>query len=236
MSLGWLTNLYSWLRGVYAVSVVTDSTAAGEATPVPPPGKGERLTAAACELVYRQGVARTTLADIAQAGDVLVGNLYYYFKSKDDIVAAIVRAHAHQLTSALTALERRHRGPRARLKALVDVLAERRESIAQHGCRYGTLASELAKRAEGSDPLAALLMQIPIDWAEQQFRAMGRRDAHDLAVDLVASYQGSAVLSNALGQPELMARQARRLQRWIDVLATSADRPARPTGEKAGPA
>jgi hypothetical protein len=48
-------------------------------------------------------------------------------------------------------------------------------------------------------------MQIPLGWAEQQFRAMGRRDARDLAVELVASYQGSAVLTSALGQPELMA-------------------------------
>jgi hypothetical protein len=75
-------------------------------------------------------------------------------------------------------------------------------------------------------------MQIPLDWAEQQFRAMGRRDAPDLAVELVASYQGSAVLSNALGQPELMARQARRLERWIDVLATSTDVPRRRAAEK----
>ena len=47
---------------------------------------------------------------------------------------------------------------------------------------------------------------------------MGRRDAPDLAVELLASYQGSAVLTNALGQPELMARQARRLEKWIAAL------------------
>ena len=34
------------------------------------------------------------------------------------------------------------------------------------------------------------------------------------------SYQGSAVLTNALGQPELMARQARRLEKWIEALNT----------------
>ena len=61
-------------------------------------------------------------------------------------------------------------------------------------------------------------MQIPLVWAEEQFRAMGRRDAHDLAIELVASYQGSAILTSALGQPELMARQARRLQRRIEAL------------------
>lgn len=183
------------------------------------PGKRDRLVAAACELVYRQGVERTTLADIAQAADVQVGNVYYYyFKTKDDIIGAVVQTRGDQLESTLAELERRHRSPKTRLKALMGVLAEQADSTAQYGCPYGTLSTELAKRADRSDPLAAPLMQILLDWAEQQFRAMGRRDAHDLAVELVASHEGSAVLSNALGQPGLMARQARRLQRWIEAL------------------
>jgi AcrR family transcriptional regulator len=201
--------------------VITNSTQAeqaGEAAPAMRPGKRERLVAAARELVYRQGVAHTTLADIGQAADVLVGNLYYYFKTKDDIIAAVVQTHRDQLESTLAELDRRHRSPKARLKALVDLLAERADATAQHGCPYGTLSSELAKQAEGSDPLAAPLMQIMLDWAEQQFRAIGRRDAHDLAIELVASYEGTAVLTNALRQPELMTRQAQRLKNWIGAL------------------
>jgi AcrR family transcriptional regulator len=197
---------------------MTDSGQVGEAASVARPGKRQRLVAAACELVYRQGVAHTTLADIAQAADVPVGNVYYYFKTKDDIIGAVVQAHGDRLESTLAELERRHRSPKARLKALMGVLAERADSTAQYGCPYGTLCSELAKGADGSDPLAAPLMLILLDWAEQQFRAMGRRDAHDLAVELVASYEGSAVITSALGEPELMARQARRLQRWIEAL------------------
>jgi AcrR family transcriptional regulator len=213
-----MTNIHRDPGDVYTVSEMTDSGQVGEAASVARPGKRERLVAAACELVYRQGVAGTTLAHIAQAADVPVGNVYYYFKTKDDIIGAVVQAHGDRLESTLAELERRHRSPKARLKALVGVLAERADSIAQYGCRYGTLCSELAKRADGSDPLASPLMQILLDWAERQFRAMGRRDAHDLAVELVASYQGSAVLTSAFGQPELMARQARRLQRWIEAL------------------
>jgi TetR/AcrR family transcriptional regulator, transcriptional repressor for nem operon len=200
---------------------MTDSTPrakVGGAHAVTPPGKRERLVAAASELVYRQGVARTTLADIAHAADVPLGNVYYYFKTKDDIIAAVVQAHGERLESTLTELEQRHRSPRARLKALVGVLAERADETARYGCPYGTLSSELVKGAEAPDPLATPLMQIPLDWAEQQFRALRRRDAHDLAVELVAAYQGSAVLASTLGQPELMARQARRLQRWIEAL------------------
>ena len=193
------------------MSVVTDSVKAR-------PGKRDRLVAAACELVYRQGVDRTTLANLATAADVPLGNVYYYFKTKDDIIAAVVRSRADELTSELAELERRHRSPRTRLKSLMGLLAERADSTAQFGCPYGTLSSELAKRAEGSDPLAAPLMRILLDWTEQQFRAMGRRDAADLAVELVAGYEGSAVLSNALGAPDIMARHARRLERWIEAL------------------
>jgi AcrR family transcriptional regulator len=176
------------------------------------------LVAAARDLIYRRGSARTTLAEIAQAADVPLGNVYYYFKTKDDIVGAVVQSHADQLRSTLAQLERRHRRPKARLKALVEVLAAPAESTARYGCPYGTLCTELAKLDAGSSALTAPLMQIPIDWAEQQFSAMGRRDAADLAVELVTSYQGSAVLTSALGRPELIAREGRRLRRWIETL------------------
>lgn len=179
---------------------------------------------AACDLVHRQGVERTTLADIAEAADVPAGNVYYYFKTKNDIVAAVVQTHVEQIESSLALLEQRHRSPKTRLKGLVGVVARQGDSIAHYGCPYGSLCSELAKRAEGSEPLAAQLMQMLLDWAEQQFRSMGRRDAHDLAVELVAAYQGGAVLANALGRPEILARQARRLERWIDTLPAGNER------------
>lgn len=63
------------------------------------------------------------------------------------------------------------------------------------------------------------MLRLPIDWAEQQFRLMGRRDARDLAVAMIASYEGIALLTNTFRDPELMTREERRLERWIDSLA-----------------
>lgn len=185
------------------------------------PGKRERLVSAARELVYLKGIAGTSLALIAEAADVPVGNVYYYFKTKDDIVNAVVHLYEQQLRELIEELERRHRSPRARLKAFVHVLAERAVEAAdeygpQFGCPYGTLSTELAKKPDVPDEVAGKLMRIQLDWAEEQFRAMGRRDARDLALELLAAYQGSAVLTATLGQTDLMSRQARRLQRWID--------------------
>jgi TetR/AcrR family transcriptional regulator, transcriptional repressor for nem operon len=181
-------------------------------------GKRERLVAGAREVIHQHGVEKTTIADIAQAAGVPVGNVYYYSKTKDELVGAAIESHAHEVRTLLESLER-HRSPQARLKALVRELTAQRELAAEYGCPLGSLCSELDKRSDGLDRSCAELLRLPVDWAEQQFRQMGRRDARDLAVAMIASYQGIALLTNTFRDPGLMAREARRLERWIDSLA-----------------
>jgi AcrR family transcriptional regulator len=185
--------------------------------------KRERLVAAAHQLVYQQGIERTTIADIAQAADVPVGNVYYYFKAKDEIIAAVIDAHVKQVESVIASISQRYRTPKSRLKALVDALAGQADLVARYGCPNGTLCAEQDKRVSAADPSAAQLMRIPIDWAAEQFRAMGRPDAADLAIDLIAAYQGGAQLTQALGDPGLLVRQGQRIERWIDSLDQQQD-------------
>jgi TetR/AcrR family transcriptional regulator, transcriptional repressor for nem operon len=184
----------------------------------PAQGKRDRLVAGARSVIHQQGVEKTTIADIAQAADVPVGNVYYYFKTKDELVEAAIDSHVHDIQSLLRALER-HPTPQARLKALVRELTAQRELAAQYGCPLGSLCSELDKRRDGLHVACAAMLRLPIDWSEQQFRLLGRRDARDLAIALMASYQGIALLTNTFGDPELMTREARRIERWIDSLA-----------------
>jgi len=179
--------------------------------------KRERLVEGTRLVLHQQGVEGTTIADIAMASNVPPGNVYYHFKTKDELVQGAIEAHAAELRAFLASLDE-HRTPKARLKAFLRMIATKGDLAARYGCPQGTLCSELDKR---QDPLAhdaAKLMEIPIDWAERQFRDMGRRDARDLAVALIASYQGISLLTNTLRDPDLMAREARRLERWIDSL------------------
>ena len=183
------------------------------------PGKRDRLIAGAGELIYRQGVEATTIADIAEAADVPVGNVYYYFKTKDELVAATIDGYAQEDHELLSSIEQQHRTPRARLKGLVRLLLSQSDRVALHGCPRGSLCSELEKQDNDLARACAELMRAPIDWVEQQFKAMGRSDARDLAFALLASYQGIALLTNTFRDPALMAREGRRLERWIDSLA-----------------
>jgi TetR/AcrR family transcriptional regulator, transcriptional repressor for nem operon len=197
---------------------MTDSTSGQPAAIAQRPGKRERLVAAATQLLHEQGIERTTLADIAKAADVPAGNVYYYFKTKDEVIAAVIEAHAQQVKTTLASIDAHHRSPKSRLKAFVREFTAQSELVAQHGCPLGSLCSEIGKRVRQSSFAEAELMRLPIEWAEEQFRSLGRRDAHDLAVDLMAAYEGNALLANTLRDPDVLSRAARRLNHWIDAL------------------
>ncbi len=195
------------------VSCVTDSGTGTRA------GKRERLIEAAVRVFYQQGVEKTTIADIARAADVPVGNVYYYFKTKDQLIEAAIGSHARILEAVIEASDQREM-PAERLKALIAGWVADRDQTVRYGCPFGTLSSELDKRGDGLDTAAADVMRVLVDWAERQFAAMGRADARELAVAYVAAYQGISLLTNTFRDPELMVAEGARLARWIDSLAS----------------
>ncbi|KAB8192892.1 TetR family transcriptional regulator [Nonomuraea phyllanthi] len=180
--------------------------------------------AAAAQVVHRQGAERTTIADIARAADVPVGNVYYYFKTKDELVKAALAEHAHQLELLTGELDRLG-DPRERLKRLVETWVSQRDVAVRYGCPTGTLASELDKRDEGGlDEEAGRVIRLLVDWVAGQFAQLGQPDPEGLALTLVGAYQGMSLLANALRDPTVMTRQGERLLGWLgslpDPLAT----------------
>jgi AcrR family transcriptional regulator len=181
-------------------------------------GKRERLVTSAGDLLHRQGVLATTLAQVADAAAVPAGNVYYYFKTKDDLVRAVIESQAAQVRAMLGSLQVR-RTPAARLKALAHQWVDMRDLVARYGCPFGSLTADLGRRDDGLDREAAEPISLILDWAENQFRQMGRRDARELAIAFFSGVQGGAILANALRDPDIMTGQVRQLERWIDSLS-----------------
>lgn len=180
--------------------------------------KRRRLTTEAARVLHEQGVERTTLADIARAADVPVGNVYYYFKTKDDLVLAALSEHSAHLAEFTGRLDRLP-DPRDRLKALIETWVDQREVAARYGCPTGTLAVELDKRADGTlDEEAGTVIRRLLEWTGDQFRALDLPDPDDLAVTLISAYQGMSLLANALRDPDLMTREGTRLLGWLNSL------------------
>src|ERR687887_2935065 len=181
-------------------------------------GKRDRLVESATALFHEQGVQRTTLAEVAERAEVPLGNVYYYFKTKDELLGAVLAGYLEQAAALIESFEG-SRTPQARLKALVRNWVDMRDAVVRHGCPMGTLCTELHKNEGDLDREAAEVMARIIDWAEAQFRQLGRPDARDLALALFAGIQGAALLANTFRDPTILDRQARHLERWIDSLS-----------------
>ena len=154
---------------------------------------------------------------VAAEADVPVGNIYYYFKTKDELLTAVLSAYNDDYQTVDSMLAR-HRSPKARLKALVRIWISAPERIAMHGCPIGSLCSELDKRDDEVREQAAVVLNRLIAVAEDQFAQLGRRDAHELAIAMVASWEGIALIANTLRDPKLLTAEGKRLERWIDSL------------------
>lgn len=182
------------------------------------PGKRERLVASAAELLHRQGVQATTLGEIAKAADVPAGNVYYYFKTRDELVHAVIESQLQAVGELLATLDRRATAV-ARLRALAQTWTRNGPEIVAHGCPLGGLSFELHKQdgelgADAARPLRAIL-----EWAERQFHELKQRNPGALAVTFLGAIQGAALLANAFDDERLLKQEIRRIERWVESLA-----------------
>jgi TetR/AcrR family transcriptional repressor of nem operon len=160
----------------------------------------QRIVDAAADLIFRQGVAHTTIEDVRAAADVSSSQLYHYFEDKPALVRAVVDYQADsivdgQQTFDLSSLDG--------LRAWRDwVIEHQRELNCRGGCPIGSLGSELAE----TDPEARAHVsggfkrwEAAIGSGLREMYARGRlnpdADPDALALALLAALQGGLLLT-----------------------------------------
>src|ERR1700735_3682331 len=107
--------------------------------------KRERLIEAADTLFHQQGVSNTTLANITTLADVPLRNVYYYFKSKDSIILAVIERRKKLLNGLFTEWNA-FDDVKGRLKSLINYVGTLAEESAKFGDSLGSLCQELGKQ------------------------------------------------------------------------------------------
>src|SRR5260370_4406874 len=130
--------------------------------------KRSRLVSAAVDLAYQNGFGATSLADIAREAEVPVGNVFYYFKTKDEIGEAIVELRLAQL-SAQRQRWSEAGSPKDRLCACVQGVFENKECLAQHGCPVGPFCSERHKAGGAIATPPAEIFARHLAWIQGKF-------------------------------------------------------------------
>jgi len=180
--------------------------------------KRARLIETGTKLAYKQGFRETSLADIAEAAHVPLGNVYYYFRTKDELGEAIVERRLAEFRALRDEMDRLS-SPKERLFAFVESVHMNREQLARGGCPLGGLCAELHKEGGALAKKSAALFTEPMRWLEEQFRALGHEnDSREFAVHLFSAFQGMAVVALGANDREVVVMGAKRLKEWIGTL------------------
>jgi len=171
--------------------------------------KRTRLIDAASTLIHRQGFNLTTLAHIAELATVPLGNVYYYFKTKDAIGEAVIESYFSKIRHHVAEWDALS-NPRDRLIAFVKRELQQADVTARYGCQVGALCQELAKQDGQLAQSAANLLHYLLDWCEKQFTELGlnKAKAHEAALQVIASFEGFALLSCAFRDTSMINKFA----------------------------
>lgn len=187
------------------------------------PSTRDRIAEAADTLFYQQGFEKTSFADIADAVQLSRGNFYYHFKSKDDILDAVIALRAARTESMLETWAHNAATPMARLRCFAEMLIQNRHEIQLYGCPVGTLCAELAKLDHPARGGASMIFGQFRDWLRAQFEAMGQhKEADALAMQLLSRSQGISALANAFHDEAFIRREVGLIDDWLSSLAPKA--------------
>lgn len=187
--------------------------------------KWKGLVQAASRLFHQQGFEHTSLADIAEAAEVPVGNVYYYFKTRDELLKAVVQERLAASRAKREELESIP-DPKERLLAFVGGFEARTDESTAYGCPMGGLCQETNKQGGLAAEEAAVPLRDLFEWLTRQFRSLGFKEpqARDHAARIVAARQGSILLSNTFKDPQYIRLETARLKEWLGGLPAGKDR------------
>ncbi|WP_404934840.1 TetR/AcrR family transcriptional regulator [Nitratireductor sp. L15S-10] len=177
----------------------------------------EQIVEIADDLFYRGGFEATSFADIAADIGISRGNFYYYFKTKDEILDAVIDRRLQRTSAMLDGWESQAPEPRERIVAFIELLIANRAPIMAYGCPVGTLCAELAKLDHVHRERAAEIFGLFARWLEKQFRALGADEtARAWALHVLAWSQGVASLATAFKDEAFIRREVADIICWLD--------------------
>ncbi|NYT85171.1 TetR/AcrR family transcriptional regulator [Pollutimonas harenae] len=115
-----------------------------------------RILSCASDLFYRKGINHVGINEIIDASDVAKMTLYHHFKSKHDIIAAVLDARRAQRLEGIQAAMASARTPRLKVLAAFDYLAKIINDSSFRGCAFINATVELA---EPTHPAALISTQ-----------------------------------------------------------------------------
>jgi TetR/AcrR family transcriptional regulator, transcriptional repressor for nem operon len=176
----------------------------------------QRIIEKADELFYQRGYEKTTFSDIASAINISRGNFYYHYKTKDEILDAVIQSRLCSIQKMLNEWEQSDPDPRKLIHRLIDLMTHNTGNISQYGCPVGTLCLELSKIQHAMRDNATQIFSLLRNWLIKQFGKLDQsKNPDQLAMHLLTRTQGLSTMMTTFDDDFYVA-EIQALKDWVD--------------------
>ena len=178
----------------------------------------QQIVKAADQLFYQKGYNLTSFSDIATASKVPRGNLNYYFKTKNEVLIAVIQYRVDEMQQMLQNWENEYQTPMERLQRYAQISSNVRNEVIHYGCPMGTLNMELGKVQQALQAIAIEQFEVFEQWIKKQFQAMGcSKNAAELTMHLMVRTQGIATMAYIHQDTRLIQREVKSIISWLEL-------------------
>ena len=178
----------------------------------------KRIIEAANRLFYIKGYNQTSFADVADEVGISKGNLHYHFRSKEDLLEAIIGLRMQVIESNLAQWAEEFADPKDKLRRFAQMLLNEEADVTRYGCPLGSLNMELGKTQQKLRDRSRDMFDLFQQWLEQAFQQMGFKDSRELSMHLLTMTQGVALMSYVYADNNLLKNEQKKIIEWIDSL------------------
>lgn len=191
----------------------------------------EKLVEAARELFWEKGYSETSLQDVVARARAKTGSLYYFFRTKEDLLLAVLNHYVELLWPAV--IEPAFGRTQDPIERIFSILNRYREGLIYtgfaHGCPIGNLALEVSDehpraREKIAQNFAGWRKWIEKCLEEAASRLPANLDRQKLATFVLTTMEGAVMQARAHKSLEQFDASVAVLRDYIDRLLADGTR------------
>jgi TetR/AcrR family transcriptional repressor of nem operon len=179
-----------------------------------------RIVETAQLLFHLQGFSNTSMDDIIKKSEVKKGNLYFYFRSKDELGYAVLDRCTEDFMQRYLGLASKPGRSLEKIYGMLNQMEQGlREKNCRGGCLFGNFAIEMSdihegfrKRVEKVFDVWTVQFQEVLDGAKQKGEINRSINTRALAQLLVAAIEGATMLAKTKKDPKAFRSCTRSLR------------------------
>jgi TetR/AcrR family transcriptional regulator, transcriptional repressor for nem operon len=189
----------------------------------------DRLVMAAMRLFSEKGYESTSVADILRAAEANSGSLYHFFRTKQDLLIAVLGLYRDGIAPML--LMPAWRGVTDPIERVFALLAQYRRALVDSECFYGCPIGNLALELHEPDPPVRELIAVNFDgwvghiencYAEAGARLPDDLDRRGLAIFTLTVMEGGVMQARTHRSIDAFDRSVAMLRDYVTRLENEA--------------